>query len=244
MSLIKTWIGTAAAAAALSLASQAQTTHVVMVSGTDFTPSFLKIDVGDTVDWVWGVGSHNVVSGSSGSSNGIFTSGAPTLPANTFSMTFDQPFLDANPMPGNLYDYFCEVHFFFGMTGQLQIAGTATSTVRNGNGVNPLGFVETSPPILGGTWTTTVDIATPGHLASIVAISTGGPAPGIALGGLFSGELLILPPLLPPDTGIGSHSIPIPNDCSLIGVTLNTQGATFTPGTIAFNNAIDIQPGV
>jgi len=230
--------------AALLLASSAaaQTTHVVSVSGLDFSPANLTITVGDTIDWVWGVGIHTVTSGSGGVPDGIFTNGGPVGGPLTYSLTFDQAFLDANPVAGNLYRYFCEVHDFFGMRGTVTVATAAACTVRNGGG-NPAGFACVTTPVLGASWMSTVDIATPGHLASIVAVSTTGPI-SFPLSPPFQGNLLVLPPIVAIDVAVGAHSIPIPNDLGLLGLTVYTQGASFNPGVIALNNAIDLEPGV
>jgi len=224
--------------------ARAQTTHTVLLGPSDFSPQSLQIQVGDTVFWDWSAGGfHNVESGVAGVFDGNFSSGGPSS-TGTFSLTFDAAFLASNPMPANLYPYYCSVHLGVGMVGDVQVLTPASSAVRNGTGVNPLGFAEVSPAVLGGTWMTTVDIATPGHLASLVTISTGGPLPGLMLGGFINGQLLCLPPFLAPDLGFGSHGIPIPADFFLLGVTLCTQGATFNPGTVVLNNAIDITLGV
>ncbi len=118
----------------------------------------------------------------------------------------------------------------------------SASATRNGGGSNPAGYVETAPALFGGTWTTTVDIATPGAFASLVAIATAGPT-SVPLAGTLHGELLILPPLVAIDVAVGTHAIAIPADCALAGATLYTQAATFLPGDIALNNAIDTTIG-
>ena len=104
----------------LAVAPASAETHNVDVGpGITFTPAELTINVGDTVVWTWVKGAHNVVSGVD-SPDGNFASGEPTDEAGTtFEVTFDQAFLDANPMPNNEYPYFCEVHLSFGMTGTI-----------------------------------------------------------------------------------------------------------------------------
>ena len=120
----------------------------------------------------------------------------------------------------------------------------AAAVIRNGGGANPLGFAEVTPAQLGETWGTTVDIATPGALASVVFFAAGGPTQGIVLSGEVNGELLCLPPYVgPADVGFGVHDITLPLDCSLLGATICTQAATYSPGDIALNNAIDITFG-
>ena len=65
-------------------------------------------------------------------------------------------------------------------------AGSAV--VRNGLGGNPVGFAQTSPATIGGTWDTTIDIATPGDVLSILSIGFGGPTSGAIFPGF--GEAL------------------------------------------------------
>ena len=107
----------------LSLTSltTAQTTHTVTLSGAAFSPSTLDVQVGDTVLWQWVSGNHNVESGVGGVPDGIFSSGVPVLPPATFSVTFDQAFLNANPVAGDSYDYYCSVHVGFGMSGVVNV---------------------------------------------------------------------------------------------------------------------------
>ena len=119
----------AAAVAALSLASSthAQTTHTVDLESFTFVPASLTVQVGDTVECVWVAGLHNVISGvvigGSGVPDGHFSSGAAVPPPATFSVTFDQAFLAANPVAGNNYDYYCKVHAGIDMTGNIQVLG-------------------------------------------------------------------------------------------------------------------------
>lgn len=120
----------------------------------------------------------------------------------------------------------------------------ASTVVRNGTAVNALGYQAVTEPVLGQSWQTTVDIATPGALASVVSIGLGGPAPpGLILSGFLQGELLILGPFTPHDVSLGSHGIPVPLDAALLGVTLATQGSAFSPGVLLLYNAIDATIG-
>lgn len=112
--------------------------------------------------------------------------------------------------------------------------------LRNGVGINPIGYVSTSAPDLGTTWTSTIDLVTPGHLLSALVISLGGPARGFVPGGPLVGEILILPGYIV-DLKSGAHALPIPSQVSLLGVPIATQGATVAPGgSIHFNNALDL----
>jgi hypothetical protein len=118
---------------------------------------------------------------------------------------------------------------------------SGSATVRNGLGGNPVGFAQTSPAAIGGTWTTTVDLATPGDLVSIVTLGFGGPTSGAIFPGL--GEALILPPYRS-FFATGNHTLNLPPDPTLLGVCLSAQGATIAADlTITFNNALDFTIG-
>lgn len=120
-------------------------------------------------------------------------------------------------------------------------APSSPSISYNGANVNPATYVEVTNPIINADWTTTVDIATPSALASIIQIGTGGPTSGFMLSGTVKGELLILPDFPPGLQDIsftGTHVIPIAEDCTLVGQTLFSQAATFKPGCIQLQNAL------
>ncbi len=114
----------AIAVAIVATAAGAQTTHMVDVGpGIVFTSDELSIDVGDTVRWTWIDGFHNVESGVDSNHDGNFRSGDPTdVDGTTFEVTFDPAYLDAHPMPGDVYPYYCIVHVGFGMTGTVTVA--------------------------------------------------------------------------------------------------------------------------
>ncbi len=112
----------------------AQTTHTVNLAGMSFSPAHSTIDVGDTVRWVWLAGIHDVESGTSGANigDGKFSAGDPVFAPHTFQVVFDRTFLDANPMPNNVYPYYCSVHFGFGMTGTITVIIRLGDLDRNG----------------------------------------------------------------------------------------------------------------
>jgi plastocyanin len=101
--------------------ASAQTTHTVLLESISFAPDSLTIAEGDTVNWVWNLGFHNVESGSAGIHDGIFRSGDPVSPPNSFAVTFDAAFLSMNPQPGNVYNYYCMVHQAFGQEGTITV---------------------------------------------------------------------------------------------------------------------------
>ena len=110
----------------ITASASAQTTiNVELTNSNEFLPADITINVGDTVHWFWTGGFHSVESGiivnSAGVPDGRFRSGGPTdTPGTTFDLTFDQAFLDAQPAPNNVYDYYCVVH------ANLDMAGTVT----------------------------------------------------------------------------------------------------------------------
>ena len=224
----------------------AQTTHVVTLQGTTFTPSDITIDVGDTVQWDWVSGFHNVVSGN-GAADGIFTSGAPVGPPMSFSVTFDEAFLDANPVTGKRYDYFCQVHLGVGMTGSVTVDLPASGTSRNA-GTNPDSLALVLPPQIGGAFLATQDLSLTGHsLAGIVAYA--GPLTFPLAGGQTllvdvtdpAGELFAQPLQAGP---LVNWVLSVPNDPALCGFELSAQGVHVGGVTpFALSNALDLVVG-
>jgi len=111
----------AAAIAAVALPAGAATYTVTVAPSGSFTfsPSSQTINVGDTVQWVWGLGVHSSTSGALCIADGKWDS---TLISNpqTFSVTFTQ---------AGTYPYYCTLHCFFGMTGEIIVQEpTATPT--------------------------------------------------------------------------------------------------------------------
>ncbi len=124
-----------AAVAMLSInaAAAVGATHTVMVggiAGNGYAPSEVTVQVGDTVLWDWDGGLHDVESGVGGVYDGNFDSGAPTTDTSaTYQVTFDQAFLDANPMPEYEYPYYCAVHWSLGMTGKVIVQVPTIPTI-------------------------------------------------------------------------------------------------------------------
>ncbi|MCP4589957.1 MAG: IPTL-CTERM sorting domain-containing protein [bacterium] len=110
--------------------AQAATHNVDVGPGFVFTPDALTVDEGDTVKWTWAGGFHDVESGVGGAYDGNFDSGSPTsVGGTTFEVTFDAAFLSANAMPGNVYPYYCSVHFGSGMDGTITVTPNPVPTV-------------------------------------------------------------------------------------------------------------------
>ena len=101
--------------------------HTVMVTQTDdsssyfFEPAVLTVSIGDTVEFVWGNGSHNVAQVSDSESmtyDSGFYSGAPEVDGN-WVLPAEYTMQD-----GTLY-YVCQPHALMGMSGSI-IVGTGT----------------------------------------------------------------------------------------------------------------------
>ena len=117
-------VGAAVVVTSAATTASAQTTHTVELLDMSFSPSDLKINLGDTVHWVWLFGFHNVESGIligfDTIPDGRFRSGDPNLDL-TFDLVFDRAFLDAHPAPNAVYRYYCAVHGFAGMVGMIEV---------------------------------------------------------------------------------------------------------------------------
>src|SRR5262249_32771558 len=105
------------AAAAFALAASAgATTFTVTVAPSGnltFSPSSLAINVGDTVNWVWGSSGHSTTTGTPCNADGRWDSGVQNSPFS-LSVTFSS---------AGTFPYFCVPHCFSGMTGQIIVQG-------------------------------------------------------------------------------------------------------------------------
>jgi len=130
-------------------------------------------------------------------------------------------------------------------------SAAASVTLRNGFGINRQDYLDMGDlPILGTDWTPVVaamDLSNPllAHVAASFRPHPGLPVP--------FGELLILPPLIarwnvPMPLGVVEVVIPIPNELSLIGVEVSTQGGVTwsEQGRLEFAlmNALDLVLGL
>ncbi len=120
-----TMIALAAAIGSIVPFAVAGTVHDVIVGPSGlfiFLPDEIVIEVGDTVRWTWDSDGHNVGSGLPGAPTDAFLSGPPVGEGTVFDVVFDQKFLDANPIPNNIYDYHCHPHGkLFGMIGSVEV---------------------------------------------------------------------------------------------------------------------------
>ncbi|MDF1800511.1 MAG: hypothetical protein P1V81_15140 [Planctomycetota bacterium] len=99
------------------------------------------------------------------------------------------------------------------------IAGSAV--VFNGTNVNPLDYTTVSIPTAGETFHSYVNPA-PGTIVTVVVLDTqAGPFTGPD----WTGELLLaLSGTEVYDFGLGPHAMAVPLDCSLVGLTVASQG--------------------
>ncbi len=120
-----TMIALAAAIGSIVPFAIAGTVHDVIVGPGGlfvFLPDEIVIEVGDTVRWTWESDGHNVESGLPGAPTDAFLSGPPAGAGTIFEFVFDQKFLDANPIPDNIYDYYCDPHGKgFDMIGSVEV---------------------------------------------------------------------------------------------------------------------------
>ena len=252
-------------------AAEAQTTHTVQLFTVSFSPNDLTIQEGDTVRWQWVTGFHDVKSGENWIADGIFNSGSPVPAPNTFQVTFDAAFLQANPMPGNVYEYMCQLHTPV-MKGVIRVQSPSFH-----GGVLPYGTAISAPgslallsglPKVGQSFTVgarNTAIATSAPAATFLLVSSdhwdwwpvGQVLPGFGLNGFGDGELLIslAPPnplaVLGPVTWGGGTSpaapfdLPVPNLPALVGVGIYLQAALLETagGKIGLTNALQVVIG-
>lgn len=125
-------------------------------------------------------------------------------------------------------------------------APPASETVRPGSPPNPLAFLPgaTGGPVLGGTWSPSVDHATfvPGAIADylvVTALPANVPTPfGTLLCDLNAAPLQFPP--VPPGVPL---TLPIPASCTLAGATFSAQVGSFDGAQLALTNALDLVVG-
>lgn len=100
--------------ALVAVTAAAGTTHTVTQMGTSFSPASVTVEVGDTVNWVWTAGIHDVFSGTGPTdpqAGSLFNS-LLSVSVPSFSFVFS--------IPGDV-PYFCSPHFLLGMTGVVHV---------------------------------------------------------------------------------------------------------------------------
>ena len=124
----------------------------------------------------------------------------------------------------------------------------ATSTVRNGSGVNPVVYDSVTLPILGTNWQAEIDGGSVGATGNTFVVGYGAPWPGFTLG---PGEILLDPSsgnlftaFAPLVGGIASYSLSLPADPIFAGFPVHTQGYLFDLGGRGqLTNAVDLVAG-
>ncbi len=114
-------LATALFSLALAPKSRAATTTVqVGPSFTDtFNPPVVSISVNDSVIWDWKGTFHSSTSGSPpGTPDGLWDSGVITSTPHFFTNTFTT---------AGSYPYYCQYHYFYGMTGEVDVANSAVA---------------------------------------------------------------------------------------------------------------------
>jgi hypothetical protein len=156
------------------------------------------------------------------------------VPTGTFDVLFRHP-TDGSEMVQNV-----------GVPGDTVLNATISPTsvaVRNGDGVNPLVFTSLTPPVLGTTWSATVDCS--GHAPGLVSIVSRSFrftfAPGAQGQRLIAGPLLVQA-TLPHSGNLVQFDLAVPNDAALCGLLCPTQ-ATISGGFIQRTNALDLVLG-
>jgi len=149
------------------LASGATFTVTVAPGGSlTFSPASQTVNVGDTVTWVWGLGTHSTTSGSLCLADDRWNSALQSDPF-TFSVTFSA---------AGTYSYFCELHCGLGMTGEIVVkepaaTPTPTPTTANALTATPSALPATATPLGPGA----VPVLSPGALG-LFALALAGAA--------------------------------------------------------------------
>ncbi len=125
-----------------------------------------------------------------------------------------------------------------------QIDLQARAVLRNGSGLNPLCLASVTPPLLGGTWSVTVDSSfQPGTTRSYLVLRDA-PASGpvLAIGEILVGGVRLLTASKRASGGPDLFSFPIPSDPALAGIRGSCQGLLFG-STLKLCNALDVVIG-
>lgn len=111
-------LATLAALLLLPMAAALPAAVPVAAAGFSFASPVLVVPVGTSVEWIGALLPHTVTSAASpsaalaGSPDGRFHYGLPMFASAT--QTFDE---------AGAYDYFCALHFRFGMVGTIVVTG-------------------------------------------------------------------------------------------------------------------------
>ncbi|MFT5080901.1 MAG: hypothetical protein ACI9D0_001511 [Bacteroidia bacterium] len=128
------------------------------------------------------------------------------------------------------------------------LGGAATSSSRNGAGINPVVYTAITEPVIGALWQTAVDKSGMiGNTGSVLYVY-GAPSSGLLLPqgevlvDLFSPSLLVHFANSGPVTD--TRALPIPPVAALIGIQLATQVLILHPTALVLTNALDLTLGL
>ena len=103
----------------IALPGIAQTTHQVEVTNNVYTPKNITINLGDKIVWTCTQGNHNVNATQSTFPSNPESFGNSVAAGWTFEHTFNTT---------GIYDYHCDPHAGFGMTGTVEVVDVSTAT--------------------------------------------------------------------------------------------------------------------
>ena len=111
--------------------------HIITLQGVAFSPNELTINAGETVQWDNQGGTHNV-DGTDATNPESFFSGSAAPAPWQFEHTFNTP---------GVYEYHCDPHVGFGMTGTITVLGQASDVIitefmYNNPGTDDYEFIE------------------------------------------------------------------------------------------------------
>ena len=124
-------------------------------------------------------------------------------------------------------------------------SSTASATVRNGSGTNPLTLSSVALPVLGGTWRVDLDCA--GHapgIAGLFVLDMPSTGPVIPFGELLVTGTRLLRIIQPHSGALTSFSAVVPNDIALCGLQGYAQGVCLGAPGGQVSNALDLTLGL
>jgi len=135
-------------------------------------------------------------------------------------------------------------------TDYIDVSGgsNASTSTRNGSGINPSVFTSLNNPVLGTNWSSQLDGSGLGASGLTFVVGYTGPISDIFLG---VGELLVdvttpwaMTSIAGTSGGVSTHSVTIPSDPAFVGFQVFTQGLfNNVGGSGQLTNALDLTLG-
>ncbi|MHC5212523.1 MAG: cupredoxin domain-containing protein [Planctomycetota bacterium] len=197
-----------------------------------FVPADVAVQAGDTVEWVWSNGVHDVVEGTDEIIDPTDAfSGPLTVADPLFTWTFDTKFLFEHPRTGHVYPYVCTPHFFSGMVGTVTVESPWTNLLSALPGAGGEALFWGSGPLSGGSANTLrMEGAAPSSPAMLfVGLVEGNAA--FKGGTLVPVPVLLQVPLV--TSGSGELLLPALWPAGLTGVGVVMQVAVQDAGAVA-----------